>query len=194
MNMYGNKIIFTIVGLLIGISIILSGADQPLSGINDQASFFLKTNQMNATSHERDVQFLLEAAEINMLEMQLGNLAQKKASSIDARDLGKIMEEVHIESFRQLLRLSKQKAITLPLIGTKKAQAAYDRLNEKSHSGFDRAYCSLMVAENIEAIELFENAAVYVKDPEIKVWALQTIPALKSHLSYAIMCQKKCNQ
>jgi len=193
-KLYGNKIIFTFIGFLIVVALVLSCADRHGSWLALQKSHILTTSLMNATSNERDVQFLLEAAEINMMEMQLGNLAQKKGYSVNARDLGKTMEEIHVESFRQLLRLSKQKSIVLPLIGTKKAQVVYDRLNEKSNTGFDRAYCSLMVAENIEAIGLFEKAAQHANDPEIKAWAMETVPALKSHLHYAIMCQKKCNQ
>lgn len=143
-------------------------------------------------SSGQDAQFLVDAVEINMIEMQLGQLAQKKAASFDVKDLGRRMEAKHIESYIQLTNLAKQKLVALPTMATKKDLVAYNRLKEKSNTRFDKAYCNMIVNEHKEAIALFEKATTQASDPEIKAWAKATIPALKSYLGFALLCQRKC--
>jgi putative membrane protein len=120
----------------------------------------------------------------------LGQLAQKKTNSAEVKELGRRLEEEYHDSYMKLLALAKQKLVTLPTITTTKAQTAYDKLNEKSDTQFDKAYCNMMVSEQKEAIALFENASANVKDQDIKIWALATLPLLKIHLDRAIQCQK----
>ena len=163
------------------------------------------TNRMQSDNHqyskltnnstlENDAQFLIDAVEINMIEMQLGQLAQKKAMSIDVRDLGRRMEAEHIESYKQLTSLAKQKLVALPSQAPKKGQVAYARLKGKSDVRFDKAYCNMMVAEHKQAIALFEKATTSASDPEIKAWARASIPSLKSYLGFALLCQRMCEE
>src|SRR4051812_40051596 len=44
---------------------------------------------------EKDAKFLVKAAEINLEEIQLGQLAQEKATLTDVKELGKMMEQSH---------------------------------------------------------------------------------------------------
>lgn len=142
------------------------------------------------TGKENDAQFLIDAVELNMMERQLGELAQKKAVSSSVQELGRKLEVDHFESYKRIIALAKQKLVTLPVITTSEARRTYDKLNEKLNGQFDKAYCNRMVSDHRNAIALFEKAQVTTQDPEIKAWLMLMLPVLKSHLDSAIRCQK----
>ncbi len=137
-----------------------------------------------------DVHFMVKVAEINMLEMQLGQLAQQKAVTPDVKDLGRRIEAKHIEYYGQLKTLAKQKLITIPVVNTKYVESAYDQFNARSTGNFDKAYCNRISSEMERAITLFQKASSQVIDPEIRKWANTTLPELKSQLGYAVMAKK----
>src|SRR6187399_928333 len=47
---------------------------------------------------EDDAQFLVNAAEINLMEIQLGNLAADRGSMAEVKDLGKMMADAHTKN------------------------------------------------------------------------------------------------
>lgn len=141
---------------------------------------------------EKDAGFLVNAAEINMEEIQLGQLAQSKGSISDVKDLGKMMEADHTNVLNELNALAKTKNITLPATYTEKIQQAYEKLNEKTGKEFDKAYCDMMVKGHKDAIDVFEKASNNAEDADIKQWATATLPALRKHLEHSEACQKVC--
>ncbi len=56
-----------------------------------------------------DAQFLATAAEINMEEIQLGQLAQKNSKMGDVKELGKMMETDHSKALKELRDLASKK-------------------------------------------------------------------------------------
>ena len=141
---------------------------------------------------EKDAQFLIDAAEINREEISLGRLAQQKGNMSHVRELGKMMEDEHSKSWATVTTLAKEKNISLPTSQTVYGLAAYVKLNEKSGNDFGKEYSDMMVSGHKDAIALFEKAAINCTDTDIKSWAIVTLPTLKMHLDYALMCQKEC--
>jgi hypothetical protein len=58
---------------------------------------------------EKDAQFLVNVAEINLEEISLGQLAQKNGNTADIKELGKMMEAGHTKSLNELTSISKRK-------------------------------------------------------------------------------------
>jgi putative membrane protein len=137
-----------------------------------------------------DAQFLVDAVEINMMERQLGELAQRKAITPKVKELGSRLEAGHLASYKRVIAMARQKVVTLPIITTTEARITYDKLNEKLNASFEKAYCNRMVSDHKNAIALFEKAQVNTKDPDIKAWVMIMLPVLRSHLDAAISCQK----
>lgn len=144
-------------------------------------------------SKEKDAQFLVAAAEINLEEIQLGELAQKNGMLADVKDLGKMMEKDHSGAMKDLQTLAAKKQITIPATVTDSGKDDYKKLSEKSGKDFDKAYCSMMVDGHKGAIDKFEKASNDATDADIKAWAASMLPALRIQLDHAITCQKKCN-
>lgn len=141
---------------------------------------------------EKDAQFLVNVAEINLEEVQLGQLAQKNGMMAEVRELGKSMEEAHAKAMAELKELAAKKQITIPTSLTDNGQDAYKKLLDKSGKNFDKAYCDMMVDGHKDAIGKFESAEADRKDAEIKAFAASTLPVLRSHLDHAMVCQAKC--
>lgn len=137
----------------------------------------------------KDAEFLINAAEINLEEIQLGKLAQEKGGTEEVKALGKMMEEAHSKSLIDLTALAKRKMITLPSSSTNDAQGTYDNLSEESGDDFDKAYADKMVSEHKDAIAAFEDASTDSEDMDIQNWARSSLPALRKHLEEAVDCQ-----
>jgi putative membrane protein len=150
--------------------------------------------KFDGNKQEKDAQFLVNAAEINLKQIQLGQLAQQKGSTAQVKELGKKMEDAHTKSQRELIALAKNKMVTIPTLPTDDARDAYKDLNDKAGNDFDKAYADKMVSMHKDAISAFENATTDRYDADIKNWAIATLPDMRTNLNHAIDCQKKTDE
>ena len=149
--------------------------------------------KMDGMKNEADANFLVDVAETNQEEINLGKLAQQKGSMADVKELGKMMENAHTKAMTDLSALAMQKSISLPEVKTEDVNEAYKKMSEKkSGKDFDKEYCDMMVDGHKKTIEKFEKASTDSVDPDIKAMATNMLPELRKHLEMAEMCQKKC--
>src|SRR5687768_1352677 len=71
---------------------------------------------------EKDANFLVEAAAINLEEIKLGELAQQKGTMADTKALGKMMVDEHKTALADLKALAADKSITIPEVITEDGQ------------------------------------------------------------------------
>lgn len=140
--------------------------------------------------NEKDAQFLVEAATINMEEIALGKLAQTKGNMKEIRDLGKMMVMDHEKALNDLKGLAAQKSVELPAALPEDVQDAHDKLMEKSGADFDKEYASKMVKGHKDAIDKFEKASENAEDLDIRNWASSMIPSLQGHLEHSQKCEE----
>ncbi len=150
--------------------------------------------KFDSNANEKDAQFLVNAAEINMEEISLGKLAQQKGNTAHVKELGKMTEDEHTKSMTDLTALAKTKMVTLPAAATSGAMDAYKELNSKSGNDFGKAYSDMMVSGHKDAIALFEKASTDCSDPDIRAWAAAALPALRIHLEHSLICQEECSK
>ncbi len=143
---------------------------------------------------EDDAQFLVDAAVINLDEIQLGKLAQTNGSIADVKELGKMMETEHTQALNELKSLADRKQITVPTTLTDDEQTTYRKLLDKTGNKFDKEYCDKMVEGHKDAIGKFEKASKNASDSEIRAWAEKMLPGLRMHLEHSILCQEKCEK
>ncbi len=151
-------------------------------------------NSYSDKQQEKDAQFLVNAAEINLAQIQLGKQAQKSGNSLHVKELGKMMDDSHTKSQRELTALAKRKGVDVPNSPTKDSNNAYTKLNEKSGNDFDKAYADEMVSGHKDAISTFEKASKNANDTEIRNWATSSLPEMRENLDHSVASQKKCNK
>jgi putative membrane protein len=148
----------------------------------------------DSNNQNRDAQFIVNAAEINMAQIQLGQLAQQRGQTTHVKELGKMMEDMYTKSQRDLTALANSKRITIPTTTTDDVRTAYEELNDKSGTDFDKAYADLMVHRHQDAIKTFEDATTERYDRDINDWAIATLPDLRKNLNHSLDIQTKNDQ
>ncbi len=140
---------------------------------------------------ESDSDYLVAAAEVNMEEIELGKLAQMKSTNADVKALGKMMEDAHTKALAELKATASKKNISIPESSTEKVQDAYKDLNDKTGHDFDKAYADMMVDGHEKTIDKIEKASEKANDPDIRMWAANMLPELRTHLEHAKMTKEK---
>jgi putative membrane protein len=153
-----------------------------------------KHDRLVNTYSVRDADFLSRAAEICLEEISLGQLAQRKSMMEDIRDLGKMLEYVHARALKDLGALAKIKFISIPSEETYNNQNAYLNLSTKSIAEFDKAYCDAMVTSHRYAVMIFEKASRESDDLDIRKWATETLPILRTYFDHSLSCLEKCDK
>lgn len=129
--------------------------------------------------------FVKKAAQGNLAEVQLGQLALQKSSSPQVKQFAQRMIDDHSKAEDQLKQVASQDNVTLPDSPNAQQKATKDRLEKLSGSQFDRAYMRDMVTDHTKDVSEFKMEAKNAKDPAVKNFASQTAPILESHLKEA---------
>jgi putative membrane protein len=143
------------------------------------------SGQASGPVSEEDSKFAVEAASGGLMEVQLGQLAQQKASSQRVKDFGAMMVRDHSKANDELKSLAGMKNITLPPAPGEDHMEHIKKLSEKSGAEFDRDYMKMMVDDHQEDVDKFEKCSNDAKDGDLKAFATKTLPVLRTHLDSA---------
>ncbi|MDQ3290583.1 MAG: DUF4142 domain-containing protein [Bacteroidota bacterium] len=143
------------------------------------------SSNMNATpTNQTANDFMLTAASAGMMEVELGKLAQEKASNADVKAFGQRMVEDHGKANAELKTVAASKNVTLPVELIAEHQKHVDAMRKMSGAEFDKHYMSMMVEDHKKDIGEFEKASQN-EDADVKGFASKTLPILKQHLEMA---------
>jgi len=149
-----------------------------------------KTSSIPASVSKDDATFVVNTANANMTEIQLGQLAQQKGTMKDVKDYGAMMEKDHTAAGEKLKAIATQKNITLPATISNDMQKNVDDLQKKTGKDFDKAYISMMVDDHKKVISQFEDESKKGSDADIRAFADSTLHTLRHHLQEAEKCKK----
>jgi putative membrane protein len=139
---------------------------------------------------EKDAQFLVDAADINLMEVHMAQQATK-ATLQEVKDYAKKMETDHQKAYDDVAALAASKNITIPGTVSEEGMKHHMDINEKTGYDFDRAFMDKMVDGHETAVKKFEEAADDCEDVEIKAWAAKMVPELQAHLDQAKLIKEK---
>jgi putative membrane protein len=139
---------------------------------------------------EEDIKFINEAASGGLAEVELGQMAQTKATDPQVKEFGAMMVQDHTKANDELKALAEKKNITLPATPSEQQRKVKDELSTKSGNDFDNAYVLNMVKDHKKDIKLFEDASKKVNDPELKAFIVKTLPTLRMHLTHVQAIEK----
>jgi putative membrane protein len=134
---------------------------------------------------EDDAEFVVEAANDGMYEVQVAQLAKTNAASPKVKELAEHMIADHSKANEELKAIAAKKNITLPAKLSDKRQKDFDELTKEKGADFDKKYTKMMVSDHKDAIDLFQKEADKGHDGELKGWASTKIATLQHHLSMA---------
>jgi putative membrane protein len=139
-----------------------------------------------ATAPMTSQEFLDFAAQTDMVEANLGQLAQDVASSPAVKDYGKMLVTDHTADYQKLQSIATQAGLTMPTaIDAKNNKTMIGPFQALKGAGFDRKYIHEMVVGHTQALAIYNKEADDAQDAAIKAYAQDTIPVLEKHLAGA---------
>jgi putative membrane protein len=132
-----------------------------------------------------DSAFVKEAAQGGMLEVELGKIAQTKAADDKVKEFGKKMDQDHSKVNEDLKKLAADKGVELASELDSKHKSMVTKLEKLSGAKFDKAYMDAMVSDHKTDVKKFASESEKSKDADLKKFATDTLPTLKSHLQLA---------
>lgn len=146
--------------------------------------------KFDTDSIEDDANYLVDVAEIDKAEIEIGKLAQLKGVSQAVKDYGKMLVENHAKSLEQVTVFAKKQNVTLPATITDMGQEEYDKLNKKNGVDFDKKFADKMVDGHEKAIDVMTKISEKASNQEIELWASNQISVLTAHLEKAKQLKK----
>jgi putative membrane protein len=132
-----------------------------------------------------DQAFLTEAASAARMEVELGRIAEKRASSEHVKQFAQRMVDDHSKVNEELKEVAARKSIALPATTNAAHRKTVDRLSKLRGKEFDRAYMQTMLKDHQEDVAKFRKEAQSADDPDVKQFATKTLATLESHLEMA---------
>lgn len=145
---------------------------------------------LSATTSTDD-HFVMDVAATNMAEIELGKVAADKASNSRVKDFANRMVNDHTKAGADLKSLADSKHITLAAMLDAQHTTLRDKLAGTSGAAFDRMYIDEMVKGHQAAVEKFRKESTSGADPDVKAWALKTLPTIEEHYKMAQDLQKE---
>ncbi len=131
-------------------------------------------------------QFVDFAAQTDMVEANLGQLAQDVASKQDIKDYGKMLVTDHTADYQKLQAVATQAGLTVPTaIDAEHNKAMIGPMHALKGAAFDHKYIHDMVTGHTQALATYNKEADSATDATIKTYAQDAIPVLQKHLDDA---------
>jgi len=158
----------------------------PLTGSADDSDSIVAdtdtTSTLNLAVDKSDSDFAVDAANDNITEVELGKLAIKNGKDKKVKNLGVMMVKDHGKANAKLMILSKAKNLNLSTIPDSSGRKLIVELSKKTGNEFDKAYITIMIADHQEGVKKFADASSRLQDPDLKNYAIKTLPVLQKHL------------
>lgn len=188
--------IICFLGLMLGTSVLFSSSFCNRSKIAQSDSIVHELNnaKFQAAEDQKNAKILVATAEIFLREIKLAQLAQKKAVKVDVKELGKMNEEFHTQKLLSVMKIAKNKSISIPTSPSSEGEEIFTQLDNKSGNSFDSYYCDEMVYNQKQTIDFLGHIDAETNDEYLNEWAKNMLPDLDRQLSYAVLCQKNNNR
>jgi len=147
--------------------------------------FAIGTNAGEKSARPLDKDFLVKVATCNNAEIEIGKLADKRANSDQVKDFATMLVKDHKAAYDKLGDLLKNRKIGVAAGLEKETRDDIKRLGKLEGTEFDQAFLQHMIREHKKAISIFENQAKNGQEADIRDYAKELLPGLRSHLKKA---------
>jgi putative membrane protein len=134
-----------------------------------------------------DKNFVDKAGAGGLAEVKLSKLAMDKGQSTDVKQFARKMVEDHSKANLELKQLADKKNLVVPAKLDDKHQMVYDKLAKLEGADFDKEYMRAMAMDHDDAVKLFKQQSESGQDPELKSFAMKTLPIIEKHDDMAHM-------
>jgi putative membrane protein len=139
-----------------------------------------------AAQNDNTRQFVNKAALSDMFEIESSKLALQKSNTDEIKKFAQMMVDDHTKTSDDLKSMAqKMQGTQVPTALDPEHQQKLSQLQSASGRQFDQDYRTMQVQGHQDAVKLFEDYAKDGDNNELKSWANNTLPKLRSHLQAA---------
>jgi len=146
------------------------------------AAFMLITS--SSAFAQSDADFVKNVIQMNLAEIQMGQLAQANGASEEVKAFGRKMVEDHTTANQEAIKLATAAGVTPPTEPPADAKKMHDELAGLSGNEFDRAFGKHMVQDHQKASDMFADKADD-GDDQVSQFAQKNLPVIQQHLDSA---------
>lgn len=144
-----------------------------------------KIDSGTLTLNSDETEFMVNAANGGMTEVELGKAAEKNATNERVKAFGEMMVQDHSSANNQLKTIALSQNVTLPDSLSEDSKDDVQKISRKQGADFDKAFMDKMVKDHEKTINDFKNELNDVHNTTLKQWIRNTIPTLEKHLDSA---------
>lgn len=141
--------------------------------------------QKAAAGGMTDQQFVNFAAQTDMLEAHLGQMAQNQADAQPVKDYAQMLVTDHTSDYQKLGPLAAKMSLTTPNALDTEHNKLIDPFNKPNGKAFDKLYVHTMIEGHTKAIAIYKKEAADAQNADLKEYAAETLPTLQKHLDGA---------
>ena len=145
----------------------------------------LLTAAAAAGANEADEQFIEEAIQGNLAEIEAGRTAQERARNEDVKALGEMLVTDHMKALEDSQEIAQALGVMPPSDTSEKAKENMQKLEGLTGIAFEREFVAQMVQAHQETIAKYEAHADEGDDERVAEYVEATLPILKNHLETA---------
>ncbi|UWZ84276.1 DUF4142 domain-containing protein [Occallatibacter riparius] len=142
--------------------------------------------QKKAEKAGGDQQFIEMAAQTDMVEANLGQLAASNGDAQPVKDFAQTLVTDHTSDYNQLKTIAQQANLNVPdAIDATHNKAMIDPMQKLKGAAFDKKYIQDMIAGHEKAIAMYKKESTMAQSDAIKSYATAALPVLQKHLDAA---------
>jgi putative membrane protein len=162
-----------------------------LTACNRQNGVEAARENRAAPLSQSEQDFLTEAAQADLAEMDMAQIALQNSATGDVRDLANMIKRDHTSALEDLTELMKGKNVSQPKSIPARTQQDIGRMKTLTGGEFDREFVNMIVSEHQKAIEMFRDQQSTAQNQDVKKYVEDTLPRLEMHLEKAQRLQTK---
>jgi putative membrane protein len=149
---------------------------------------------LSVTAHaadDNDKKFLATAAQSDVNEIKLSELAEQKASDPSVKAFASKMISEHKMMTASMKPFAESWGLTPPIGPDADHQKEWNKLNGLSGKDFDKEYMDQMVSDHSKALDAFTSEAKDTKDAKFRAAVLKGKTHVAAHKNMAYDLKKK---
>lgn len=135
-----------------------------------------------ATNQMADRDFVKEALQGGMAEVQMGNLALQKSNNDQVKQFAQKMVDDHTKMGEQMKPVAQQLGVKEPTGPSKHEKETISKLQNLNGDAFDKAYVKTMLKDHQHDEMAFKHEAEMGSDPNVKQVASNGAQVIAGHL------------
>ena len=160
------------------------GSSDAVDAANTQNARKIDSADVTA-KQEADAQFMVKTTSNALLEVELGKLAQARASTPVVRSYGASLVQKRLELLGGLRALAAAKGLAVPPALGQDEQAAYHEVSTQTGSQLDKHLMALIVKAQKQDEDGFDDMADDAYDDDIRGFAAKFLPGVQEQLAGA---------